>query len=61
MEENKKPGLELLEQLLKLKQWAMNEHEDDVKMEEVMKVQQHALQETAYLPPQQHFPQPTTI
>eukprot|EP00924_Labyrinthula_sp_SR-Ha-C_P001782 augustus_masked-scaffold_64-processed-gene-0.25-mRNA-1 protein AED:1.00 eAED:1.00 QI:0/0/0/0/1/1/2/0/262 len=60
-EENKKPRLEFLEQLLKLKQGAMNEHEDDVKMEEVIKVQQPALQETTYLPPQQYFTQPATI
>eukprot|EP00924_Labyrinthula_sp_SR-Ha-C_P007072 snap_masked-scaffold_8-processed-gene-8.51-mRNA-1 protein AED:1.00 eAED:1.00 QI:0/-1/0/0/-1/1/1/0/410 len=75
MEENKKPGLELLEQLLKLKQWAMHEQEDDIKMQEVMKVQQPTTHHTVYpfsptpciqppttyQSPQQHFAPPPTI
>eukprot|EP00924_Labyrinthula_sp_SR-Ha-C_P005613 snap_masked-scaffold_133-processed-gene-0.1-mRNA-1 protein AED:1.00 eAED:1.00 QI:0/0/0/0/1/1/2/0/125 len=40
IEKSKTPGLELLEQLFKLKQWAMIEHAKDMKMDLVMQVRQ---------------------
>eukprot|EP00924_Labyrinthula_sp_SR-Ha-C_P004040 snap_masked-scaffold_3-processed-gene-11.34-mRNA-1 protein AED:1.00 eAED:1.00 QI:0/0/0/0/1/1/2/0/411 len=61
LESVKKPGLEPLEQLLKLKQWAMNEHEEEIKMDEVMQVKQHPIHETQYSQQPVNQPAASTI